>query len=92
MIPKVAVPLIRECAREGIPMVSEAIEDSSVDLRECARRLSALSDLFDLIGWSSGEEADADVDATDHAHTLTEVTPALLDTLTSNVRRASLRP
>jgi len=86
MIPAAAIPLVRECAREGIPMVSDAIDGSTVGLRECARRLTALSDLSDLIGWGSGEEPDCDVDATDHAHTLTEVVPSLLDTLTNNVR------
>lgn len=86
MIPAAAIPLVRECAREGIPTVSDAIDGSSVGPRECARRLNALSDLLDLIGWGSGEEPDGDIDASDHAHTLTEVAPSLLDTLTSNVR------
>jgi len=85
MIPKAAVPLIRECAHEGIPTVSEAIEGTRVDLREGAPRLTALSDLLDLIGWGRGEEPDGDVDATEHAHTLTEVTPPLLETLAQNV-------
>lgn len=85
MIPIAAIPLVRECAHEGIPMVGEAIERRSVALCECARRLIALSDLLDLIGWGEDEEPTDDVDATAHARTLTEVAPSLLETMTHNV-------
>jgi hypothetical protein len=85
MISTAAIPLVRECAREGIPMVCETIERPSGDLCECARRLVALSDLLDLIGWDEGEEPNEDVDATAHAGTLTEIAPALLETLTQNI-------
>ncbi len=85
MIPTAAIPLVRECAREGIPMVCETIERPTGDLCECARRLIALSDLLDLIGWDEDEEPTEDVDATAHAGTLTEIAPSLLDTLKQNI-------
>lgn len=85
MIPTAAIPLVRECAREGIPMVCETIERPTGDLCECARRLIALSDLLDLIGWEEHEEPTEDVDATAHAGTLTEIAPSLLGTLTQNI-------
>jgi hypothetical protein len=81
MIPKAAIPLVRECAHEGFPVVSDAIEHTGVDPRECARRLIAISDLLDLIGWSDEEEPTEDVDATDHSRTLAAVAPPLLKTL-----------
>src|ERR1700691_1669339 len=85
MIPTAAIPLVREGAREGIPMVGETIERPTGDLCECARRLIALSDLLDLIGWEEHEEPTEDVDATAHAGTLTEIAPSLLETLTQNI-------
>ena len=85
MIPTAAIPLVRECAREGIPMVCETIERPTGDLCECARRLIALSDLLDLISWDENEEPTEDVDATAHAGTLTEIAPSLLETLTQNI-------
>lgn len=85
IIPTEAIPLVRECAREGIPMVCETIERPTGDLCECARRLIALSDLLDLIGWDEGEEPTEEVDATAHAHTLAEIAPSLLDTLKQNI-------
>lgn len=57
-----------------------------VDLWDCARRLIALKDLLDLIGWSEDEGPADDVDATAHARTLTEVAPPLLETMTRHVR------
>jgi len=88
MIPVAAFPLVRECVHEGIPMVSEAI-DRGVDLRECGRRLNALAELLDLIGWSDDEAPAEDVDATEHAGTVKEVAPAILETLTTAVRELS---
>ena len=85
MIPTAAIPLVRECAREGIPMVCETIERPTGDLCECARRLIALSDLLDLIGWEEHEDPTDDVEATAHAGTLTEIAPSLLGTLNQNI-------
>ncbi len=85
MIPTAAIPLVRECAREGITMVSEDIDRPTVPLSECARRLVALSDLLDLIGWDDEEPTDS-VDATAHARTLREVAPPLLETMSQNLR------
>ena len=50
-IPTAAVPLVRECVHEGIPTVAEAV-DTGRDLRESCRRLNAICDLLDVIGWS----------------------------------------
>ncbi|HEX5308968.1 MAG TPA: hypothetical protein VFW38_07800 [Solirubrobacteraceae bacterium] len=85
MIPTAALPLIRECAYEGIPMVSEAI-DRGVDPRECSRRLDAISDMLDAIDWSEDEQPTEDVDAAEHAGTVKEVAPAIMATLTTAVR------
>lgn len=82
-IPAAAIPLVRECAQEGIKDVSDSMD--RVDPRECCRRLAAICELLDAIGWSRGEEPDGEVDATEHAHTLTEVAPPLLETLAQNV-------
>jgi hypothetical protein len=86
MIPTAAIPLIRECAREAITMVSEDIDRAGVPLSECARRLVALSDLLDLTGWDEDEEPTESVDATAHARTLREVAPPLLETMSRNLR------
>jgi len=85
MIPKEAFPLIRECANEALPMVCEDIQEVEVDLWGCARRLIALKDLLDLVGWDESEGPADDVDATAHARTLTEVAAPLLETLSQNV-------
>jgi hypothetical protein len=84
MIPMAAMPLVRECAHEGIPTLSEAIERGT-DLRECCRRLSAICDLLDVIGWSENEEPSEDVDATEHASTVKELTPPIMETLRTAV-------
>jgi hypothetical protein len=60
-----------------------------VDPRECCRRLTAICDLLDVIGWSEEDEPASDIHATEHAHTLTEVVSPLLATLTSAVSEAA---
>jgi hypothetical protein len=72
MIPTVALALVRECAHEAWSDISEAI-DGGVYPRECARRLRAVCDLLDLIGWSEDEEPSEDVDAIEHASAVKEV-------------------
>jgi hypothetical protein len=86
MIPTAATPLVRECVREAITMVSEDIDRAGVPLSERARRLVALSDLLDLIGWEEDEEPTESVDATAHALTLREVASPLLEMMSQNLR------
>jgi hypothetical protein len=86
IIPTAAFPVIRECANEALPIVAEDIDRVEVDPWDCARRLIALKDLLDLIGWAEDEGPADDVDATAHARTLTEVAPPLLETMTRHVR------
>lgn len=88
MIPMAAMPLVRECAHEGVPMVSEAIDSTGLDLRECGRRLTALCDFLDLIGWSEDEEPSEAVDATAHARVMREVAASMLQTLATAVSEA----
>ncbi|HTU78523.1 MAG TPA: hypothetical protein VMF09_07170 [Solirubrobacteraceae bacterium] len=59
-----------------------------MDLRESGRRLTAICDLLDVIGWSNDEEPTGDVDATAHASVVKDVTPPLIDTLNATVREA----
>ena len=66
--------------------MAEDIDRVEVDLWDCARRLIALKDLLDLIGWSEDEGTADNVDATAHARTLTEVAPPLLETMNRHVR------
>lgn len=84
MIQTVVLALVRKCAHEAWSDVSEAI-DSGVHPRECARRLRAVCELLDLIGWSEDEEPSEDVDAIEHASAIKEVTPPMLETLTTAV-------
>jgi hypothetical protein len=88
LIPTAAIPLVRECAQEGIPTVAEAIDHAEVDVREGTRRLNAIADLLDAIGWTEDEEPAEDVDATEHANAVREVLPPLLDTLKTAVSDA----
>lgn len=85
VIPTAALPLVRECAHEGIPTVAEAIDKAGLDLREGSRRLNAIADLLDAIGWSDDEEPAEDVDATEHANTVMELAPPIMETLTTAV-------
>jgi len=86
MIAKAAIPLVRESAQEGVSTVAEAIDRVGLDVREGAGRLIGICDLLDAIGWTDEEEPAGDVDATNHAATIKEVLPALLETLRSAVR------
>lgn len=88
VIPRAAIPLVRECAQEGIPTAAEAIDHAEVDVREGTRRLNAIADLLDAIGWTEDEEPVEDVDATEHANAIREVLPPLLDTLKTVVSDA----
>lgn len=88
MIPIAAIPLVRECAQEGIPTVAEAINGTELDLRECSRRLNAIADLLDAIGWSEDEEPTEVVDATEHASVVMEMAEPLLETLKTAVSDA----
>jgi hypothetical protein len=87
IIPAAAIPLVRECVHEGVPGVAEEI-DIGRDLRESGRRLTAICDLLDVIGWSNDEEPTGDVDANEHASVVKEVTPSLIDTLKTTVSEA----
>jgi hypothetical protein len=84
VIPTAALPLVREGAHEAISDVSESI-DGGVHPRECCRRLSAICDLLDLIGWSDEDEPTEDVDATEHARAVMELAPSMLETLRTGV-------
>lgn len=84
LIPVSALALVREAAHEAIPDVSEAI-DSGVHPRECCRRLGAVCDLLDVIGWSEDDEPREDVDAIEHASAAKEVAPSIMETLTTAV-------
>jgi hypothetical protein len=43
-------------------------------VRECCRRLAAICDVLNAVGWSKDEEPTDDVDATAHASVVKEVT------------------
>jgi hypothetical protein len=81
VIPTAAIPLVRECAYEGIPAVTEAIDRTGLDLREGIRRLTAISDLLDAMTEPTG-----DVDATEYANAVAEVAPPVLENLKTAVR------
>jgi hypothetical protein len=80
MIPVSAFSLLREGAEDASSAVSQAI-DEGVDLRECCRRLAAICDLLDLIGWSNNDEPTAEVDATVDARTVAELAVLMVPTL-----------
>ena len=84
MIPVSALALVREGEHEAWSDISEAI-DSGVHPRECARRLRAVCELLDLIGWSKDDEPSEDVDAIEHAGAVKEVALPILETLTTAV-------
>jgi hypothetical protein len=84
VISTAALPLVREGAREAIGDVSDSI-DGGVHPRECCRRLGAICDLLDLIGWSDEDEPTEDVDATEHARAVIELAPPMLETLRTGV-------
>lgn len=52
-----------EGAKDAFSDVSQAI-DKGANLRECCRRLGAICELLDLIGWSDEDEPAVDVDVT----------------------------
>ena len=61
--------------------VSSAI-DSTHDWRRCSRDLSEFCDLLDLIGWTSADEPEGDVDASERPAALAKATEAMLPVLT----------
>ena len=84
IVPVSAFSLLREGAEDAFSDVSQAI-DEGASLRECCRRLGAICDLLDLIGWSDEDEPATDVDATGDACTVAELAAQMMPTLTRAV-------
>jgi hypothetical protein len=84
LVPVSAFSLLREGAEDVFSDVSQAI-DEGANLRECCRRLSAICDVLDLIGWSDKDEPAADVDATRDARTVAELAAQMVSTLMNAV-------
>jgi hypothetical protein len=83
MIPVSAFSLLREGAGEAICDVAQAI-DAGADPRECARKLTAISDLLDLIDGDE-DEPTGEVDATADACTVAELAALMLPVLMRHV-------